>query len=121
MTVGRPEVLLVLQLLFVVHSCESNDSNIPNVDVGETKSILGINTIRPPCCRFFFSRSGLYPGSEEGWQVYSTASDPDGRCVCTVVAPARNLCKRDPRRGEREKRRSPGDCRSEADCGSIVA
>ncbi|KAM6940849.1 noelin-2-like [Lycodopsis pacificus] len=41
--------------------------------------------------------SGLYPGSEEGWQVYSTASDPDGRCVCTVVAPARNLCKRDPR------------------------
>uniref|UniRef100_A0A7N8WJT9 Noelin-2-like n=1 Tax=Mastacembelus armatus TaxID=205130 RepID=A0A7N8WJT9_9TELE len=42
-------------------------------------------------------RIGLYPGSEEGWQVYSTASDPDGRCVCTVVAPARNLCKRDPR------------------------
>ncbi|TNN41678.1 Noelin-2 [Liparis tanakae] len=42
-------------------------------------------------------REGLYPGSEEGWQVYSTASDPDGRCVCTVVAPARNLCKRDPR------------------------
>uniref|UniRef100_A0A3Q4GVN2 Olfactomedin 2b n=1 Tax=Neolamprologus brichardi TaxID=32507 RepID=A0A3Q4GVN2_NEOBR len=40
---------------------------------------------------------GLYPGSEEGWQVYSTASDPDGRCMCTVVAPARNLCKRDPR------------------------
>lgn len=40
---------------------------------------------------------GLYPGSEEGWQVYSTASDPDGRCVCTVVAPAQNLCKRDPR------------------------
>uniref|UniRef100_A0A3Q2NW95 Olfactomedin 2b n=1 Tax=Fundulus heteroclitus TaxID=8078 RepID=A0A3Q2NW95_FUNHE len=33
----------------------------------------------------------------DGWQVYSTASDPDGRCVCTVVAPARNLCKRDPR------------------------
>lgn len=29
--------------------------------------------------------------------MYSTASDPDGRCVCTVVAPARNLCKRDPR------------------------
>uniref|UniRef100_A0A3B4FGT3 Noelin-2-like n=1 Tax=Pundamilia nyererei TaxID=303518 RepID=A0A3B4FGT3_9CICH len=42
-------------------------------------------------------RIGLYPGSEEGWQVYSTASDPDGRCMCTVVAPARNLCKRDPR------------------------
>ncbi|XP_057700100.1 noelin-2-like [Corythoichthys intestinalis] len=41
--------------------------------------------------------SGLYPGSEEAWQVYSTASDPDGLCVCAVVAPARNLCKRDPR------------------------
>uniref|UniRef100_A0A667WXS2 Olfactomedin 2b n=1 Tax=Myripristis murdjan TaxID=586833 RepID=A0A667WXS2_9TELE len=43
------------------------------------------------------TQHGLYPGSEEGWQVYSTASDPDGRCVCTVVAPAQNLCKRDPR------------------------
>ncbi|XP_029604637.1 noelin-2-like, partial [Salmo trutta] len=39
----------------------------------------------------------LYPGPDEGWQVYSSASDPDGKCVCTVVAPAQNLCKRDPR------------------------
>ncbi|XP_031667555.1 noelin-2 [Oncorhynchus kisutch] len=41
--------------------------------------------------------SALYPGPDEGWQVYSSASDPDGKCVCTVVAPAQNLCKRDPR------------------------
>uniref|UniRef100_A0A8C6SIU4 Olfactomedin 2 n=1 Tax=Neogobius melanostomus TaxID=47308 RepID=A0A8C6SIU4_9GOBI len=48
-------------------------------------------------CNNITTLVGLYPGSEEGWQVYSTASDPDGRCVCTVVAPAQNLCKRDPR------------------------
>ncbi|KAM9792173.1 noelin-2-like [Neosynchiropus ocellatus] len=40
---------------------------------------------------------GSHPGSDDGWQVYSTASDPDGRCVCTVVAPASGLCRRDPR------------------------
>ncbi|CAH2311623.1 noelin-3 isoform X2 [Pelobates cultripes] len=31
----------------------------------------------------------------EGWQVYSSAQDPDGRCICTVVAPEQNLCSRD--------------------------
>uniref|UniRef100_A0A8C9EJH6 Olfactomedin-like domain-containing protein n=1 Tax=Pavo cristatus TaxID=9049 RepID=A0A8C9EJH6_PAVCR len=29
------------------------------------------------------------------WQVYSSAQDPDGRCICTVVAPEQNLCSRD--------------------------
>ncbi|XP_072918563.1 noelin-3a isoform X2 [Hemitrygon akajei] len=33
----------------------------------------------------------------EGWQVYSSAQDPDGRCICTVVAPEQNLCSRDAR------------------------
>ncbi|XP_033947685.2 noelin-2-like [Pseudochaenichthys georgianus] len=61
-------------------------------------SLVGLNgTIISPEGTHERIVSGLYPGSEEGWQVYSTASDPDGRCVCTVVAPARNLCKRDPR------------------------
>ncbi|XP_023190040.1 noelin-2-like isoform X1 [Xiphophorus maculatus] len=61
-------------------------------------SLVGLNgTIISPDGTHERIISGLYPGSEEGWQVYSTASDPDGRCVCTVVAPARNLCKRDPR------------------------
>ncbi|XP_032048231.1 noelin-3 isoform X2 [Aythya fuligula] len=32
---------------------------------------------------------------KEGWQVYSSAQDPDGRCICTVVAPEQNLCSRD--------------------------
>uniref|UniRef100_A0A3B4AN59 Noelin domain-containing protein n=1 Tax=Periophthalmus magnuspinnatus TaxID=409849 RepID=A0A3B4AN59_9GOBI len=57
-------------------------------------SLVGLNGTMPEGTA---ERFGLYPGSEEGWQVYSTASDPDGRCVCTVVAPAQNLCKRDPR------------------------
>uniref|UniRef100_A0A8C5WPW3 Noelin domain-containing protein n=1 Tax=Laticauda laticaudata TaxID=8630 RepID=A0A8C5WPW3_LATLA len=35
----------------------------------------------------------LFP--KEGWQVYSSAQDPDGRCICTVVAPEQNLCSRD--------------------------
>ncbi|XP_016121510.1 noelin-3-like, partial [Sinocyclocheilus grahami] len=32
---------------------------------------------------------------KEGWQVYSSAQDADGRCICTVVAPEQNLCSRD--------------------------
>ncbi|KAG5847360.1 noelin-3-like [Anguilla rostrata] len=42
---------------------------------------------------------GYYPsmtvGPKEGWQVYSSAQDADGRCICTVVAPEQNLCSRD--------------------------
>uniref|UniRef100_A0A8D3E0S0 Olfactomedin 3a n=1 Tax=Scophthalmus maximus TaxID=52904 RepID=A0A8D3E0S0_SCOMX len=34
-------------------------------------------------------------GPKEGWQVYSSAQDADGRCICTVVAPEQNLCSRD--------------------------
>ncbi|KAK1876205.1 Noelin [Dissostichus eleginoides] len=34
---------------------------------------------------------------EEGWQVYSSAQDPEGRCVCTVVAPQNTVCSRDAR------------------------
>ncbi|GCC18996.1 hypothetical protein chiPu_0018163, partial [Chiloscyllium punctatum] len=36
-------------------------------------------------------------GPKDGWQVYSSAQDPDGRCICTVVAPGQNLCSRDAR------------------------
>ncbi|KAG5279259.1 hypothetical protein AALO_G00075820 [Alosa alosa] len=39
----------------------------------------------------------LYPSPEEGWQIYSSDQDPDGKCLCTVVAPAQNMCSRDPR------------------------
>ncbi|CAF90025.1 unnamed protein product, partial [Tetraodon nigroviridis] len=34
---------------------------------------------------------------EENWQVYSSAQDSDGRCVCTVVAPQQTVCSRDAR------------------------
>ncbi|XP_071762151.1 noelin-like isoform X2 [Centroberyx gerrardi] len=34
---------------------------------------------------------------EEGWQVYSSAQDTEGRCVCTVVAPQQTVCSRDAR------------------------
>lgn len=34
---------------------------------------------------------------EDGWQVYSSAQDAEGRCVCTVVAPQQTICSRDAR------------------------
>ncbi|XP_071607056.1 noelin-3 isoform X2 [Heliangelus exortis] len=40
-------------------------------------------------------RSKTQISPKEGWQVYSSAQDPDGRCICTVVAPEQNLCSRD--------------------------
>lgn len=44
-----------------------------------------------------FFPQALYPSPEEGWQIYSSAQDADGKCICTVVAPAQNMCNRDPR------------------------
>uniref|UniRef100_A0A8C4QR27 Noelin domain-containing protein n=1 Tax=Eptatretus burgeri TaxID=7764 RepID=A0A8C4QR27_EPTBU len=35
------------------------------------------------------------PVPEGSWQVFSSAQDPKGRCVCTVVAPQQRLCSRD--------------------------
>lgn len=46
---------------------------------------------------FFLFPQALYPSPEEGWQIYSSAQDADGKCICTVVAPAQNMCNRDPR------------------------
>uniref|UniRef100_A0A8C4QJ87 Noelin domain-containing protein n=1 Tax=Eptatretus burgeri TaxID=7764 RepID=A0A8C4QJ87_EPTBU len=37
------------------------------------------------------------PRQEDTWQVYSSAQDADGRCVCTVVAPSQHLCTKDGR------------------------
>uniref|UniRef100_A0A4W5M4U8 Olfactomedin 3 n=1 Tax=Hucho hucho TaxID=62062 RepID=A0A4W5M4U8_9TELE len=36
----------------------------------------------------------------EGWQIYSSAQDTEGRCICTVVAPEQNLCSRDAKEGQ---------------------
>ncbi|CAG5897929.1 unnamed protein product [Menidia menidia] len=46
---------------------------------------------------YIFCLKALYPSPEEGWQIYSSAQDADGKCICTVVAPAQNMCNRDPR------------------------
>lgn len=45
------------------------------------------------CVCYWFPQTQISP--KEGWQVYSSAQDPDGRCICTVVAPEQNLCSRD--------------------------
>ncbi|KAM9450844.1 olfactomedin 1b isoform 1-T1 [Clarias gariepinus] len=34
---------------------------------------------------------------DETWQVYSSAQDTEGRCVCTIVAPQHTMCSRDAR------------------------
>ncbi|XP_045550460.1 noelin-3-like, partial [Salmo salar] len=37
---------------------------------------------------------------KDGWKVYSSAQDAEGRCICTVVAPEQNLCSRDAKEGQ---------------------
>lgn len=46
-----------------------------------------------PCMPVYICVQTIRP--KEGWQVYSSAQDADGRCICTVVAPEQNLCSRD--------------------------
>ncbi|KAM6397205.1 noelin-3 isoform 3-T3 [Pluvialis apricaria] len=53
-------------------------------------SLVGLNTTR-----ITTSDTLTQISPKEGWQVYSSAQDPDGRCICTVVAPEQNLCSRD--------------------------
>ncbi|XP_013042014.1 noelin-3 isoform X3 [Anser cygnoides] len=53
-------------------------------------SLVGLNTTR-----LSTSDTLTQISPKEGWQVYSSAQDPDGRCICTVVAPEQNLCSRD--------------------------
>ncbi|KAL0606588.1 Noelin, partial [Plecturocebus cupreus] len=44
-----------------------------------------------------FASSVLPTNPEESWQVYSSAQDSEGRCICTVVAPQQTMCSRDAR------------------------
>uniref|UniRef100_A0A8D0AI68 Olfactomedin 1b n=1 Tax=Sander lucioperca TaxID=283035 RepID=A0A8D0AI68_SANLU len=44
-----------------------------------------------------FTLRVLPANPEESWQVYSSAQDSEGRCVCTVVAPQQSMCSRDAR------------------------
>uniref|UniRef100_UPI00358E6C98 noelin-like isoform X2 n=1 Tax=Myxine glutinosa TaxID=7769 RepID=UPI00358E6C98 len=41
--------------------------------------------------------AGFMPRPDEGWQVFTSAQDADGKCVCTVVAPQQSACSRDAR------------------------
>lgn len=45
----------------------------------------------------FLSNQVLPTNPEESWQVYSSAQDSEGRCICTVVAPQQTMCSRDAR------------------------
>lgn len=60
----------------------------------------------PPASMFNCPFFSVYPllcpqvlpaNPEESWQVYSSAQDSEGRCVCTVVAPQQSMCSRDAR------------------------
>lgn len=51
-----------------------------------------------PFLLFVLSFTQVLPANpEESWQVYSSAQDSEGRCVCTVVAPQQTMCSRDAR------------------------
>lgn len=49
------------------------------------------------CSSTPFCLQVLPANPEESWQVYSSAQDSEGRCVCTVVAPQQSMCSRDAR------------------------
>ncbi|XP_028577013.1 noelin-2 isoform X4 [Podarcis muralis] len=40
-------------------------------------------------------RSTLFQSPDEGWQVYTSAQAPDGKCLCTAVIPVQGTCSRD--------------------------
>ncbi|XP_012585259.1 PREDICTED: noelin-2 isoform X3 [Condylura cristata] len=42
----------------------------------------------------------LFQSPEEGWQLYTSAQAPDGKCICTAVIPAQSSCSRDGRSRE---------------------
>ncbi|MBN3280785.1 NOE1 protein, partial [Polyodon spathula] len=62
-------------------------------------SLVGLNTTKLTATTGNLDRStGVFPANpEESWQVYSSAQDSEGRCICTVVAPQQAMCSRDAR------------------------
>ncbi|KAF3695225.1 Noelin Neuronal olfactomedin-related ER localized protein Olfactomedin-1 [Channa argus] len=63
-----------------------------------SKTMLQTGMYRDQGFNTSVERSKVGPSSpEEGWQVYSSAQDTEGRCVCTVVAPQQTVCSRDAR------------------------
>ncbi|XP_066128749.1 noelin-2 isoform X1 [Saccopteryx bilineata] len=61
-------------------------------------SLVGLNST--------VSRAGasekitLFQSPEEGWQLYTSAQAPDGKCICTAVIPTQSTCSRDGRSRE---------------------
>ncbi|KAI5623608.1 noelin-2 isoform X1 [Silurus asotus] len=41
--------------------------------------------------------SVVYPGQDEGWQLFGSVSDVGGKCVCRLLAPPPNHCRTEPR------------------------
>ncbi|XP_042658798.1 noelin-2 isoform X1 [Tyto alba] len=41
------------------------------------------------------SAQTLFQSPDEGWQVYTSAQAPDGKCLCTAVIPVQGTCSRD--------------------------
>lgn len=37
----------------------------------------------------------LFQSPDEGWQVFTSAQAPDGKCLCTAVIPVQGSCSRD--------------------------
>ncbi|XP_038857153.1 noelin isoform X3 [Salvelinus namaycush] len=61
-------------------------------------SLVGLNTNKLSVASGGTAdRSTGVTNPEESWQVYSSAQDTEGRCVCTVVAPQQSMCSRDAR------------------------
>ncbi|GCC16725.1 hypothetical protein chiPu_0021915 [Chiloscyllium punctatum] len=63
-------------------------------------SLVGLNATRLSAASTgSLDRStGVLPdNAEDGWRVFSSAPDSEGRCICTVVAPQQTLCSRDAR------------------------
>ena len=80
---------------------------------GPGESPIGLLLSDPPT-----SLQTLFQSPEEGWQLYTSAQAPDGKCICTAVIPAQSTCSRDGRsrelrqlmgkvRADREKRSGP--------------
>ncbi|KAG8506080.1 Noelin, partial [Galemys pyrenaicus] len=63
-------------------------------------ALVGLNTTRLSAASggTLDRSTGVLPTNpEESWQVYSSAQDSEGRCICTVVAPQQTMCSRDAR------------------------
>ncbi|TSK71980.1 Noelin [Bagarius yarrelli] len=63
-------------------------------------SLVGLNGTAMSAARTPYpdrSIGVLLSKADETWQVYSSAQDTEGRCVCTIVAPQHTVCSKDSR------------------------